>query len=657
MNYLSLEEEVNSKQEYNPEGQEKECLSKLQGLWKKDLDNDTKPYDFFQRKSKLQYMQQNEADSYALFNQQRLDRWRNNTRITTQRDKVDTIISAVADLNLEEELHSYQMYGQRVKEIETPLEHLIEYANVKDEYDRKQKMATLYLLTHGTLSEEVTWFTPQKKGRIIKKIDYEAGNFEAASSTELEYNGKIWTRIQPLNRLVLGDVSQPFIELQPHLWKEFVLDYTLAKQYFGKWKNFKLYVKPVANVTREWTSMRTEGQVEDSTVGNKVHCLVYENIWDDEYAVICNGVLVTPVGLPMPSKFLDKQYSVTLAQLYDFAPHFAYGYSFVQRLHNDAVLKDFFYNALVDRTRQELEPPLVASYRSIVNRNMFAPGKVTAVGSEFKVEQIIQDKGGINHAKAMVEFIDMNLDKVVPPIFGGSSSGAGTTAYEIREQMRNALRTMYNVFSSVAYARKKRAELVMRLIMEKYPEIGLAPIDDSVSKAVGGIKYIFTSKGRVSDLGGVGTAQVVFAKIPKGEERLGALKAISEDEKESKKRGNLKKWYVLDPEMICQMLHVVYVQINPSQRKSKQADRQEAREDYVLYMSNPLIDREVVTRDLLVSDGKDPEKFLIKQDETASQVPAIPGQQSQGQRLLPKGMPSAPANAEQQMNNLDRANI
>lgn len=663
----SLREELNRKKEYTPQGKEQQYLNNLMGLWKQDLENDTKPYDFFQRKSKLQYMQQNEADSYALFNQQRLDRWRNNTRITTQRDKVDSIISAVADLNLAEEIHSFQLFGERVKAIETPIEHLIEYANIKDEYERKQKQATLYLLTHGTLSEEVSWFVPKKRGRILSKTDYENNSFTAKEGKELENTGKIWTRIQPLNRLVLGDNTQPFIELQPHIWKEYVLDYNTAKQIFGKWKNFQDYVKPVANITREWTALKTEAQAEDTTLANKVQCLVYEDIWADENAVICNGVLVTPVGYPMPSKFLDKQYSVTLTQLYDFAPNFAYGYSFIQRLHNDSVLKDFFYNALVDRTRQELEPPLVTSYRNIVNRHMFAPGKVTPVGADFKLEQVIKDQGGINQAMAMMEFIDANLDKVVPPIFSGGTTGSGTTAYEIREQMKNALRTMYNIFSSVAYARKKRAELVLRLILEKYPEIGIGEIDNTVSNAVGGVKHIFTTKGRASDLEGEGVAQVAFAKLPEGSARFSAMQAIGEDEKVSKRRGESKKWYLLDPEMICNMNHVIYVQVNPTQRKSKLADKVETREDYALYMNNPMIDPEVVTRGLLISDGKDPEKYMKKQQQPSpmGQIPGQPPGQPQptewamrmpGGQPVPE-LPDASKGVEKQMNNFDQAAV
>lgn len=667
----AFKEEISNKEEYNPTGKEAEYLGQLKGLWKQDLDNHTKPYDFFQRKSLLAYMQQNEQDSYALFNPQRKDRWRNNTRLTTQRDKTDTIISAVADLNLEEEFHSFQIHGERVKEVETPLEHLMEVANIKDEYERKQKLAVLYLLTHGSLSEKIQWFNPHKKGRIIKDVDYEAGTFKADKGTELDNAGKIWTTIQPLNRLVLGDVTQPFMELQPRVWQEGVYDYTYIKQYLGKWKNFKEFVRPVANINREWTSLRSEGQTEETTVPSKVHVLNYENIWDDENALICNGVLVTPVGLPMPSRFLDKQYSNTLTQLYDFSPHFAYGYSFTQRLHNDSVLKDFFYNALVDRVRQELEPPLVTSYKTIVNRNMFIPGKVTPAGGEFKIEQIIKDQGGINHAQAMMEFIDANLDKVIPPIFGGGAAGGGTTAYEIREQMKNALRTMYNIFSSVAYARKKRAELVIRLILEKYPEIGVSTIDNSISKAVGGIKHIFTTKGRASDLGGDGAAQIAFAKMPEGEERLKALKEMADDEAMYKKKGQLKKWYLIDPELVSKMNHVVYVKVNPTQRKSKVADKVEAREDYSLYMSNPLVDQEVVTRDLLITDDKDPEKYLKKQEPQAPQAPGgetmqpgAPGQQSGG---MPPGMggtgkppqqrPSAPAGAEKQMSNLDNANV
>jgi hypothetical protein len=144
--------------------------------------------------------------------------------------------------------------------------------------------------------------------------------------------------------------------------------------------------------------------------------------------------------------------------------------------------------------------------------------------------------------------------------------------------------------------------------------------------------------------------------MPEGQARVDALKSMSKDEKNGKRKGNLKKWYVLDSKAIFEMNHVVYVKVNPSQRKSKLADSFEAREDYVELMANPILDQEKVTREYLISKGKDPEKYIRKQQ------PQMPGEEGlpQGVQPMPQKpmkMPNAAQGAEKKMNNLDQINV
>jgi hypothetical protein len=277
---------------------------------------------------------------------------------------------------------------------------------------------------------------------------------------------------------------------------------------------------------------------------------------------------------------------------------------------------------------------------------MFQPAKVTHVGGDFKMEKLISDATGINQGMAMIEFIDKNLDKVsTPPIVQGQRAGGGqVTKYEIQEQQKNALRMMFMVFSSVAWMKKQRTELMTRLIIEHYPRLGVGRIKSKVSDLVGGIKKVYSVQGRVNAQGETGTRKIAFGKIPEG---MGGkvLAAMSQQEKLAKAKGRPEKLYLVDPESLQELENTIYVVVNPQARKSKEADRQGVRDEVMMYLSDQTgtINREWAWRLMLVANGRDPDEAIA---EKPAQAPAQPGA-AQGQPGANGGRSPMPADGAQ----------
>lgn len=631
-------DDLKEKTPWMPTPDEQAFTLALKNQWQRDYEDHVRPYDFFQRKNLDSWMKRNEEDSYALYRETRKEPWRSNARMKTVQQKIYAIIAAAADLNLQPEVRSFSMYGSEIQGMGDGIEGLLEHAHILDNDENKRKWRYHYLLTQGTISENVRWQVMNRTLRPISKDNFTTGECEFTDSQEEKREGRIFTQITPLNRIILGDVTQQDINLQPHTWSEYITDYDVTRTMYGKWKNWK-HVIPISNTSANiWMDSNTQSQTEDSIQARKCRIRVYEDIWRNVYAVFINDVLLTQPNRPMPGKSWDKMYSHTWTPLLPLSAHFAYGGSLCEMLHNDAFLRDFFYNALVDTTRQDIEPPLVTSYRNIVNRFMFRPGAVTPVGKDFKLEHAIIRNGGENQAMVMLKFIEENIEKSsVPNIVQGQQGSAQVTAYQIREQIKNALRTMFIFFSAMAEAERQKAVLEIRNIAEYYPTLGVGKIDSELSKLVGGIRKVFMSKGTVTKDGMRGDKQVAFVKNMDNLPTLKIKQALMRDEAASRILGSPRKWHLIDPETMAEAKHLVYVIINPSQRKSKQADEQEAREKNLAYRDEPLISPEWRTRRLLTSQGEDPNEAMVKQDQQQPQQtqpgqpggpPAVPGQQS-----------------------------
>lgn len=609
-------EELKTKQPYQPQGPEADDLQSMKADYRIAYQEYFKPNRWLQRKGVVEYMQKCEDSSIGLWTPTRKDSWRNNLTSSIIQEKQDAIVASVADLNLQPEIRSFSMYGNELNGMADALESLIEVCDVQNNTEDKDRYHVRDQLTYGTIAKEVQFVTRMKKGSLVKKENAETGEVSVTKVPET-VDGYISTSTIPLDRIILGDVTQPYIWLQPYVFKEYVLKYIDAWAMFHNWPNWK-YVKPVTSVPREWgeTAAQTEHNYDISNC--LVRMVVQESTFLNTYKIALNDVLMTPPGRPMPGKFVDKEYSVAWAPLIPLNAKCAFGESLVYRMRNEAVMRDFFYNALTDRVRQELEPPVVTSFRSALNRQMYRPGSATPVGSDFKVEPLIMPSNGSNLAFEMIQFIEKNISNAsVAQVMQGQSQAGGQTAFEIREQIKNSLRVMWNVFSAVAEVKRQETNLKLRLIMEHYPEMGVSKIDSELSEAVGEIKRIFSTRGQAK--GGEGERNVAFASL--GDKNAFNLsKMLERDELAAKEFGTPRKWHVLDPDTVRKSKHMVYVIVNPTQRRSKQADKMQIMQDYQEFAQNPRIDQDWNTRMRLKASGHDPEEAMVKDDASQGQV-------------------------------------
>lgn len=639
---LDRDKEISSKQAYEPEGLSMQYNAALYNEFSYALWNFQKQHDFLNRRTITQYMVRNQLDVTGFVNPARdpYD-WRNRRRSTTQYDKTAAILSFFVDLNFQCEPVAQNWLGKISPEMGEVSDALLQHANILDHQSEKEKLADYAMLVDGTVAEDISWVTKwrvQKKAPEWNPTD-DPGEYKTENRWVEQFEG-VESRLMKLNRVLLGDISKMDIRDQPYIFKEYVISYDDAYSLFHGYKNWK-FVLPYDVQTDQWTDTDTDIEIEQNGAGltRLVRVRVYENLVRNEYALFCNRVRMTPVGLKMP----NDRYSITWQQGGLLNHHFAYGRSFVAHLRQDVAARDVLYSLFLDQSRQGLEPPMKSNFKAMINRHMFRPGQVTSVPG--MLEPLIPANAYQNFAAEAIQMLESSIDKAsISPIFQGQD-GSARTKYEVEQLLINSIRTAAMIVSATVNRRRQKAEAMFSEIVKHYPAMSFGELS---SKADTIKRFMVNSEQ------GTMRKEVMFQSLPdKPSDVMDLRKTLTETEDASKKAGTPVKRYLVDPDKFTSYDFVFNFRVNPQQRDSKATDMLEIEKKYNTYMMNPMIDPSFPTKMLLRANGDDVDEALKKPDQMQ---PQQPGQPQPGQPMgaqpgqpLPGQSPQLPPNPMQQV--------
>jgi hypothetical protein len=619
---LARDREIASKQQYSPDALTAEYNGAIYNEFNYALWQFQMTHKFFNNRTLVQYMQRAQLDvvSYVPPKKDPLD-WRNHRKSTTQYDKVSALLSFFIDLNFQCEPKAEDYLGRVSDEMGEVSEALLQYANLLDESEEKDKMADYAMLVDGTVCESIGWVTrkqvkkvgtPWKVGDRTEGVRYQTRWVDTFEGIE--------TRLVKLNRVLLGDLSKTAITEQPYLFEEYLIPYDQAYELFHEYFNWR-YVMPFDTATDQWTDTDTDIEIQQSNIGQQrlVRVRIYKNPVRNEYALFCNKVLMTPVGMPLPYNSL----CLTWQQAGILNHHFSYGRSFVDHLRTDVATRDILYALFIDSGRQGLEPPLKSSFKSLVNRHMFRPAAVTPMQGG-TLEPLIPPNAMQGFAKEAIQMLEASIDRAsISPIFQGQDSPGTKTKYEVEQQLINSIRTAALVVSAAVNRRKQKAEEMFKLILSRYPSLSFGKVSgeaDTIKRFI------------INAVEGTMQREVMFQKEDETDTKA-VLESMMKEEDYAKGQGNTVKKYIVDPEAFQAYKYVFRFRVNPQQRDSKATNMAETERKYMTYLQNPLIDPVYTTKMLLRANGDDVNEAL-KQEQMAP--PAQPGMQPPG---MQPGMP------------------
>jgi len=444
------------------------------------------------------------------------------------------------------------------------MEDIMEKTNELEGDEEKQMLRQYELLKQGTVFMEEIW---EQRWEVNKKITTGFnGEYEKAKWTTKvnKSQGQAKKNFLPITSVYLGDLSQYFIEDQPHIFTLQEINYVDAERIYGKWDRFEY----VSKEKRAFTGTDGEEMAYNAwRLGDidkgKVQVIKYQDKPNKEYQIILNGVPMLPMGYPFPWGY--DEYNISQQNLRPFRWTFAYGKSFIFKNKNIALLLDEMMKLGLLKTQKSFMPSYINTSGRYISQNVLMPGRIN-MGLKPGELQPISDKeaeGITNSEYNMIAELNRVLDsKTASQTFmGAKEAGAKPTATQIIELQRQARIMMGIIVLTASLLEKKIAMLRLMNILKNWFE----PIGTELNEARDALK----SKYRiVSKEQGRGLKFILpTEEMPTKDE----LKA--NEESMSKAFGKNVKIVVLNSKELKQAKYTWFVMVNPKEKKSSELNK------------------------------------------------------------------------------------
>ena len=548
-----------------PDYSEKEEVY-LRGLRKRmetARNNRDTSHDEFDGMDFLTYYIKNErlANTYV---EPKLNKEDSNFQSGTIRTKLFALLSSIVNLDLSGDISALDKNNMKVQILGDAMEDIMLKTSELDNDDEKKLLRQYELLKHGTVFVEEVWDERSKKK---KKMEGKfSGKLDVSWKTKIKKAfAKPSRNIVPGINVYLGDISKYNICDQPFIFTVDTMPYSEAELVFGEWDRWENVPKDRApfdagNETGTWQLLDTEKDY--------VEILRYQNKWDNEFALVINGVLMTPPGLPLPWGYED--YNIAQQNLEPIHSKFAYGKSLVFRIRNKVAILDEFLRLGILKTQKSFVPPKFVLTGRVLSNRAFFPGKIN-YGVDPRMIMNADDKEvqGVTTAElAMIEEVRGSIDsETTSPTFQGQQSEGNPTATEIVELQRQAKQMLGLTIFSVSMLEWKLEWLRLQNLLANW----FRPEDSIVDELRGEVKnkYRQTSVARPIEGEGMGMRQVIPTEqgIPSPYAIRDAEDILSEEQ------GMPVRLIFLDPEEVTSSKLCWQITIRPREKRTSETDK------------------------------------------------------------------------------------
>jgi len=484
----------------------------------------------------------------------------------TIRQKVFALLSALVNLDLRGDISAYSKDGFKIQAIGDAMEDIILKVDEYDNDDEKKLLRQYELLKHGTVFVEELWDEKSKVEKKTKKKFDGKLNYEWAKKTKKAF-ARPTRNIVPGINVYLGDITQYDMSEQPFMFTVDAIPYEEAKRMFKDWDRWNNVSRKVERFdakeqgglfNKDWTLLKSK---EDY-----VEIIRYQDRWANEFALILNGVLMTPVGMPLPWGYED--YNLAQQNLEPIHAKFAYGKSLVIRTKNKVALLDELARLAVLKTQKSFMPPRYNISGRVVSNRVFMPGKVSYGLQAGSLPPIEGENEGVTASEFnMIKYIEESINsETTSPIFSGQQATGSPTATEIIELQRQAKMVLGLTIHAVSMLEWKLSWLRLQNLLANWFEAE----DEAIDQARGVLKnkYRKTTTGQMIEGEGMGARMVIPTR------EVPSDKAIMDTEDYlTQERGLPIRLIFINPEEVCSSKLVWQIVVRPKEKKTSEVNK------------------------------------------------------------------------------------
>lgn len=435
----------------------------------------------------------------------------------TTREKKNAIINAVLNLVFDVSFRAFDHDNLEDQQLGEAMTDCVFQSNQVEQWDEKKIYAYSELADQGDVFIEDLWVDEKRidKKRIkIRDLTPEVfKNFDPGKAMKNIYSGPR-RRVIPGPQVYLGNIRQPDIKLQPKIFTRQVISYAESKTVYGHLHRFD-------NVPRDLR--KTQGAEEqhfgynwrlESLDKDMVEVICFQNKYEDEYQIFLNGVMMLPVGFPMPWEY--GEYNIIQGHLEPISAFFAYSKSVPDKTFLDQQVLDEMYRLAVLKTQKSFMPPIANYSANILTKNMFLPGMVNndldkgdveVLGGNPQLYQMSQSE--FEMIKMVKNFVD---EKSVSPSLSGQGFGSRTTATEVDSVIKQAKQQLGIMIFGFMNLHLQLDLIRLYILLENYTKEHGDKVNDITKK----LEKKFAAVSVERDIGGrgLGLKRIEFTENP-----------------------------------------------------------------------------------------------------------------------------------------------
>lgn len=485
----------------------------------------------------------------------------------TIRQKLFAILSSLVNLNLGGDISAFDKDGLKVQALGDAMEDVMLKTNELDNDEEKKYLRHYELLKHGTVFIEELWDEKLKKDKTLKgKFDGKIKSVNWTTRLKKAFARPTRNIVQGLN-VYLGDITKYDISEQPYIFTIDKIPYEEAKLVFGQWDRWESVPRKLVKFDSSDTSLfNMDWRLLDTKEG-EVEIIRYQDKWNNEFALLLNGVLMTPVGLPLPWGYED--YNIAQQNLEPIHSKFAYGKSLVSRTRNKVALLDEMLRLAVLKTQKSFMPPYLNISGRILSNRVFMPGKIShgiTPGSLVPLSEK-EVEGVTNSELAMIKEVQESINaETVSPTFAGQQAAGNPTATEIIELQRQAKMVLGLTVFSVSMLEWKLEWLRLQNILKNW----FNEEDQEVDEVRGLLRSKFRQVSVERPIEGEGLGRRIV--VPTTE--MPSPEAIMKTEDIlTKEQGMPIRLIFLNPEEIRSSKLVWQIAVRPKEKKTSETEK------------------------------------------------------------------------------------
>jgi len=356
-------------------------------------------------------------------------------------------------------------------------------------------------LEKGTMVAYEGFATRKTKIKKITKYDPITGESEYVEKDVIVWND-CETVILDLLDFFPGDITKKNIQDMPDCAWRTIVDIDMFKREFRGFNNIDL-VRPGG----ELKDFQFFKDFKFANVGqDDVEIIRYFSKVDDEFHILANGILITPMDNPLPwnHKLNDKGFPFWAMRFEDLDELFFYGMSFPYKNKGNQDVEDVSYRMLIDSTLLALNPPILTDDSEFPEENFLSPGNVRYRATGTTTEFMKMKEPG-ESAYRLLQIAGQGLDEgSISDVGSGQLSSGRKTATEIMQVQKESSKNVGMFLRNIETAIGDKATLRMSNIQQFY---GL-PM--STEKGEGKYRRIKIKNMPLPASGGKGTMEIIF---------------------------------------------------------------------------------------------------------------------------------------------------